>query len=156
WMNILARLRDGASIDRLTAVLKGAEPEIRASTLPPNVPKHLAGQYLAGREGFTVVPAATGISNLRQRYQQPLLTILGVVGLVLFVACANIANLLLARAAARSHDLAVRRALGASRWRLARPLVIESAFLASTGTAVGLAFASSTTHLLLRQLSTRT
>jgi predicted permease len=104
---------------------------------------------------FTLTPAASGRSFLRSRYQQPLLLLLVVVALVLLIACGNIANLLLARASARRHEMSLRLALGASRAQLARPLLAECVVLAGIGALVGFVWSRWMSHLLVRQLSTQ-
>ena len=105
-------------------------------------------------EPLTLAPAATGNSTLRTRFETPLFAMVVAVGLVLLVACANIASLLLARALARRRELSVRLALGSSRWRIARLLFIESLMVAVTGAAFGLVFAKWSSALLVQQLST--
>jgi predicted permease len=153
WLTVMVRLKPEQSLDAGTAALRGLQPQIRDATLPDWRPSDLE-RYL--KEPFTLVAAATGDSSLRQRYRQPLITILVVVALVLLIACANIANLLLARAAARRHEWSVRLALGASRWRLVRLLLAESILLSTAGAGIGLLLAQWGSRLLVRQLSTQT
>jgi predicted permease len=148
WLNIMVRMRPGMSLEAATAALRAVQPQIRERSLPPDF------QSTFLREPFTLEHAGTGTSTLRERFERPLVALLVVVALVLAIACANIANVLLARGASRRHELSVRLALGASRWRLARQLLSECGLLAMVGTLLGLVFARAAARLLVIQLNT--
>jgi hypothetical protein len=104
------------------------------------------------RKNLQVMAGGRGKSTFRDQFATPLIVVMAMVGLVLIVACANVANLMLARAAARQKDVALRLALGASRWRIVRQRLAESVVLAAGGTVVGLLIASWTTRLLIQML----
>jgi predicted permease len=152
WLNIMLRLQPGQSLGAAMDRLRVSQPHIREATLPAYRQADDLADYL--RAPFTLVPAANGRSSLRSRYERPLTTIMIVVGMVLLIACANIANLMMARAVARRHELSVRLALGASRFRLARQLFVESVLLTAGGAALGMLFANWGSRTLVAQLST--
>jgi len=151
WLRIIARLKESDPIDHAAAALRTAQPQIREATLPLNSRPENIARYLT--DPFALRPAANGPAGLGRQYRDPLFLIMGVVALVLLIACANIANLLLARANGRRHELSVRVALGASRWRIARQLLAESTVISAAGAVLGLAFARWGAALLVRELS---
>jgi putative ABC transport system permease protein len=152
WLEFVVRLRDGQTIEQARAALAAVQPQIAAATIPPHYRPQDRSQYLSNP--LRLAPAATGSSDLRREYRTPLLTLMAIVGLVLLVACGNIANLQLARATARRHELSVRSALGATRGRLGRQLLGESLLLAGAGALLGVAVAWGGSRALVRLLST--
>ena len=154
WLEMMVRLKPRQTIEQANAALRGVQPQIRDAVLPGlRGNPAFAARYLA--DPLALAPAAAGASRLRRRFETPLFAMVVAVGLVLLVACANIASLLLARALARRGELSVRLALGGSRWRLARLLFVESLLVAMTGAALGLVFAKWSSALLVQQLGWR-
>jgi putative ABC transport system permease protein len=151
WVEMMVRLKPGQNLEQANAVLRGVQPQIRAATVT-GVAGPRAARYLT--RPLTLVPAATGKSSLRGEFETPLFAMVVAVGLLLLVACTNIASLLVARALARRRELGVRMALGGSRKRLARLLLTESLIVAMAGAFLGLLFASWSGDLLVRQLTT--
>jgi putative ABC transport system permease protein len=149
WLRVMFRLKPGQTPAAASAQLAALTPVIRQATQPKN---WAPDRYL--REGLVVAPAPTGPSSLRRVYERPVTIIMGVVFVVLLIACANLANLLLARAAARQPELSLRVALGASRARIARQLLLESLLIAAAGAIGGLIVARFASQALVHSLST--
>jgi len=152
WLHVVGRLPAGQTTESMAAALRAGQLAIRAATLPDYESREDRESYL--KEPWTLHRAGAGSSRLRVRYGTALQMLLAIAGLVLLVGCANIANLQLARTADRRYERSVRAALGASRWRLMRPVLVENVLLAAAGAAIGLGLARPAGGLLLAQLAT--
>ena len=146
WIGLMGRLRPGVTREQAEAALapwfaKWVAPTAGNDRERANLPQ------------LRVDPGGRGIDTLRRKYSQPLYVLLAMVGLILAIACANMANLLLARAAARRREIAVRLSIGAGRWRLIRQLLTESLILAALSGALGILIASAGIRLLTALLA---
>jgi predicted permease len=151
WLRLIGRPKAGISASQATARLETLSPQIFDATVPPNwKPEDQVGYR---KYTLNTQPAATGLSNIRRQYEQALMVLMAITGVVLLIACANVANLLLARSAARQREIAIRMALGSGRGRLIRQLLTESLVLSLTGAALGILFAQWGTRLLVGFLS---
>ena len=135
WLTPIARLKPDWSVERAAAHMGEISPVIFRETQPQTYRLDGLEKYLKNK--LTAVPAGAGVSSLRRRYEGPLLILLVSTGLVLLIACANLANLLLARASVREREMALRQAVGASSRRVVAQLMSESFLLAGIGAALG-------------------
>jgi putative ABC transport system permease protein len=152
WLSIIGRPKPDMSIKQVHARLKVLAPQVYAATIPPNFTAGDQAEY--AKTTFITEPASNGLSSIRTQYQRALWTLMVVAAVVLLIACANVANLLLARAAMRQKEVAIRMAVGAGRSRLIRQLLTESLLLSFAGAGFGILFAHWGARLLVRLLST--
>ncbi|MGD0668479.1 MAG: ABC transporter permease [Bryobacteraceae bacterium] len=152
WLNFFARLGPGESLARAQAAADVAFHAVVAADLDATAPHSQQDRDYLLTSRLELRPAARGITDLQEKWEKPLALLMIMVGLVLLIACANVAGLLVARAAGRQREIAVRLAMGAKRWLLVRQLLIEGFLLAMAGAAAGLLIEQWSTAGLLRIL----
>jgi putative ABC transport system permease protein len=153
WLASIGRLKPGWSIARANAQMLAVTTAILQETIPPVYDAEGTKKYLEYKLG--AFSASTGFSELRSDSETSLWLLLGITGLVLLIACANLANLMLARTSARERQITIRRALGATRWRMVRELLSESLLLAAAGSICGLFLAFAISRMLVAFISTQ-
>jgi predicted permease len=152
WLNVMARLKPDVSRTQADTAMNVIYRQINEQEI-----KEITNASASFRQRFVskhldILPGSRGLSELRREFSTPLIVLMSMVGVVLLIACANVANLLLARTTSRHKEIALRLALGAGRARIIRAQLVESALLAAAGTVVGLVMASWTGGLLLAAL----
>ena len=151
FLAAIGRLKPGWTVEKAAAHLRAISPPMFKETLAKYRPEDEKA-YLDFRLG--AIPAQTGVSNLDE-YERPLWLLLATTAMVLLIACANLANLMLARATAREREIAVRLALGASRVRIGRQLLAESVLIAVAGAGAGAVLAQWLSRVLVASLATQ-
>jgi putative ABC transport system permease protein len=152
FLDMMGRLKPEWTIERARAHFATISAGILRANVPASYNVQTTKEYLAFK--FTAEPASTGVSGIRTSYATQLWVLLGVTGLVLLITCANLANLLLARAIARQREIAVRLAIGASRARIVRQMLSESFVIAALGAVFGVLIANWLSHSLVAFLNT--
>jgi len=154
WLAVMGRLAPGWTAPAAEAHIATLGPSLLQPAVPPNYNGEQTAEFLKLR--FSVRPAANGISPLRTQYEDPLWLLLAIAALVLLTACANLASLSLVRANARQPELAMRFALGATRFRVVRQLIVEGALIGLAGAIAGIAIAGMSIRVIVSALSTGT
>src|ERR1035438_4038932 len=153
WLRTLVQLKPGADAEpvhqKLSATFHAFENE-RAKSIP-GLTKYRFEQFF--NQKLLLEPAAAGRSNMQRDYRQPLVALGVLVGLVLLIACANVANLMTAQASARAREMALRVSIGAGRWRLVQLVLVESALLALVAAAIGGLFAWKSAPLIVNMIN---
>ena len=153
WFYLFARLKPGTTLEQAQSAMRVLHQQRKE--------EEVKGEFFAKfpdtrerflRQTLLLIPADRGLSSLRRTFERPLVVLQWLVAVVLLIACTNVASLLLARAAARQRELAIRSALGAGRWRVVRQLLVESLILAIAGGVVGLFLSTWLTRGLVRFL----
>jgi predicted permease len=152
WVTVMARLKPGTSRQQAEVAMNVAYRQINEQEI-----KDVADVSDSFRQRFVskhldVLPGQKGVSDLRREFSTPLIVLMSMVGVVLLIACANVANLLLARTTSRHREISLRMALGASRLRIVRQQLVESTLLSGAGTMVGVLLAWWTGSLLIASL----
>jgi predicted permease len=152
WLTVMARLKPGTTAEQAEVQMNVVYRQINEQEIAEqaNVSETFRKRFL--EKHLEVLPGGRGLSDLRSEFSTALIVLMWMVGVVLLIACANVANLLLARTASRQKEISLRLALGAGRWRIVRQQLVESLTLASAGAAVGLVLAAWTGSLLLATL----
>ncbi len=152
WLEVMGRLAPGWTLARASEYLQSISQTLMEATLPTGYSRSSLDRYLQFR--LEAVPGRSGVSRLREHYDTSLWLLLGITSLVLLIACANLANLMLARAGARQREFAIRTAMGAGRARLIRQSLCESLLLAAFGACLGLWIAATLSRAAVRFLIT--
>jgi predicted permease len=152
WLTAIGRLKPNWTPERVNAHLQALAKPVFEASLPDTFDAKKKETFLA--MSLKGEPAASGLSDVRETYNDPLSLLIAIAGVVLLIACANLANLLLARASAREKEVAVRLAIGGSRGRLVRQLLVESLLLAVLGTGGGVLLARFLSRALVAFLTT--
>jgi len=152
WLTVMARLKPGVSATQADAAMNVIYRQINEQEIKdiPNASESFRKRFTS--KHLDVLPGRKGVSDLRREFSTPLIVLMSMVGVVLLISCANVANLLLARTTARQKEISLRLALGANRARIVRQQLVESGLLAAAGTAVGLVFAWWTGAVLIGTL----
>ena len=157
WLNVVARLKDGVSVQQATAGINPLWKALRAEELKTITTKNEDfRKRFVEKSQMLLVDGSKGFSGFRDQLQTPLFILMGMVGLLALMACANVAGLLLVRAAGRVREMSVRYALGATRKRVTRQLLVEGTLLGAMGCLCGIVLAPLLSGTLLRVIFTNT